>query len=444
MPKKRTHEEFTELLKEATNGEYQALEKYVNNKTKIIFLHVPCGEKSLERPQDFFNDGVKCEICFVKKQGEKFKKYIEEFYNGEYKVVGNYVDVETRIKIKHIRCGNVIEHPPKYFFLEEKPYCTVCSQKEIKEKKHQNFLQIVREKLGNEYVVLGKLETFSKKVLLKHLSCGKEYPVLPKDVKSKGIKCPRCAGSGKKILEEFKEDVEKEVGKEYLVIGKKYIDNKTKIEIHHKKCGYKYPVRPDIFLNGKGRCPICTPGARLTHEEYLIRFNKRSQGEYELLTAYRNAEELVCIYHKKCNETYWAKPYRFTAQIRSGCPHCKESKGERRVRTYLKKHKIKFEPQFKFDDCKNVHPLPFDFAVFDENDKLLTLIEYDGKQHTKPYKYFGGMSSFLETKKKDKIRNEYCKKNGIPLLRINYTDFHRIEEILDKTCEELNISVPLH
>jgi len=38
--------------------------------------------------------------------------------------------------------------------------------------------------------------------------------------------------------------------------------------------------------------------------------------------------------------------------------------------------------------------------------------------------------SFLKTQQRDKIKNEYCEVNNIPLLRINWRDFSRIEEIL--------------
>jgi hypothetical protein len=49
-------------------------------------------------------------------------------------------------------------------------------------------------------------------------------------------------------------------------------------------------------------------------------------------------------------------------------------------------------------------------------------IEYDGKQHFKPIKYWGGQKSFDLTKKRDKIKNEYCKKNNIILIRFGYKD----------------------
>jgi len=60
------------------------------------------------------------------------------------------------------------------------------------------------------------------------------------------------------------------------------------------------------------------------------------------------------------------------------------------------------------------------------------LIEYDGIQHFKPIKYFGGEEKFKFQQKTDFIKNEYCKNNNIKLLRIPYWEFDNIKLILAK------------
>ena len=50
-----------------------------------------------------------------------------------------------------------------------------------------------------------------------------------------------------------------------------------------------------------------------------------------------------------------------------------------------------------------------------------TLIEYDGDQHFKPIKYFGGEEKYNILKNNDEIKNEYCKTHKINLIRIPYT-----------------------
>ena len=117
-----------------------------------------------------------------------------------------------------------------------------------------------------------------------------------------------------------------------------------------------------------------------------------------------------------------------------GCPICNTSKGEKAIKEYLEQHKISFKSQHTFEGCKYANKLLFDFYLPDYN----IAIEYDGEQHYKPV-CFGGVSKDVALKNfelvqiRDSIKTEYCEDNNIQLLRIAYTDFDRIGEILDNT-----------
>ena len=54
-----------------------------------------------------------------------------------------------------------------------------------------------------------------------------------------------------------------------------------------------------------------------------------------------------------------------------------------------------------------------------------------------PVSTFGGVEAFERQKKRDKIKNQYCKKNGIKLIRIPYT--MKKEEIEPYILKELGI-----
>ena len=60
----------------------------------------------------------------------------------------------------------------------------------------------------------------------------------------------------RKTHEEFVKEVYELVGKEYSILGE-YKSNKTKIEIIHNECGFKYEVRPNDFLSKGSKCPKC-------------------------------------------------------------------------------------------------------------------------------------------------------------------------------------------
>lgn len=115
-----------------------------------------------------------------------------------------------------------------------------------------------------------------------------------------------------------------------------------------------------------------------------------------------------------------------------GCPICRIPKGEARVKMFLDNHNIQYMAQATFKGCVYKKRLRFDFYL----PQYKIAIEYDGEQHFRPVEVFGGEEGHLKTKKRDEIKNNYCKGNNIKLIRIPYWDFDNINTILSK---ELNI-----
>lgn len=99
---------------------------------------------------------------------------------------------------------------------------------------------------------------------------------------------------------------------------------------------------------------------------------------------------------------------------------CLNSRGEREIAEYLREHKIKYEIQYGFPDLVGGLPLKFDFAIFDKNDKLIALVEYQGEQHFEIVDFFGGEKKFERQQMNDEMKRSYCKNKGIPLIEIPY------------------------
>ena len=107
----------------------------------------------------------------------------------------------------------------------------------------------------------------------------------------------------------------------------------------------------------------------------------------------------------------------------NSCGCLTRSLREEFIEQLLLDNKIKYKTQYTFPDCKseNNYVLRFDFAVFDNNNSLAQLIEYDGQQHFYPIDGWGGKKGYFENIKRDNIKNEYCEKHNIKLLRLPYT-----------------------
>jgi hypothetical protein len=109
-----------------------------------------------------------------------------------------------------------------------------------------------------------------------------------------------------------------------------------------------------------------------------------------------------------------------------GCKH--KSIGENIISKLLQDNNIPFIRQYTFSDCRSPKDslLLFDFAIFKDN-KLLQIIEFDGVQHYNPINFFGGEEAFNYLQQCDNIKNNYCKQNNIPLVRISYKDKNNID-----------------
>ena len=87
---------------------------------------------------------------------------------------------------------------------------------------------------------------------------------------------------------------------------------------------------------------------------------------------------------------------------------------------FLKNNNIPYKRQYIFRDCKYKSYLKFDFVIFNSDESIKFIIEFQGQQHFKPYERFGGIKGFESQLKRDKIKFDYCKSKGIPLIYMDY------------------------
>jgi len=238
-----------------------------------------------------------------------------------------------------------------------------------------------------------------------------------------GNGCPHCAGNIKYTTEEFIEKAKKVHGDRYDYSLVNYIGSNEKVKIICLKHG-EFEQISYSHLAGRG-CRKCAGKLKSTTEEFIENAKKVHGDRYDYsLVNYVNNQtkvKIICLKHG----IFSHEPNSHLSG--TGCPRCKTSKGEEKINKWLDENKIKYTYQKKFPKCRNKNPLSFDFYLPDNN----LLIEYDGVQHFKPVKHFGGINGFIKRQKHDKIKNEFAKDNNIELLRIPYNEFNNIEYILN-------------
>lgn len=101
---------------------------------------------------------------------------------------------------------------------------------------------------------------------------------------------------------------------------------------------------------------------------------------------------------------------------------CMRSVGENNIKQILDDANVRYKSQYVFTDLiSNAGRYPlYDFAILDDNENVVRLIEFDGLQHERPYDYFGGEEKFLQVQENDILKNQYAKSHNIPLVRIPY------------------------
>jgi hypothetical protein len=234
-----------------------------------------------------------------------------------------------------------------------------------------------------------------------------------------GSGCRKCYGNETKTTKQFILDAQKIHKNKYDYSLVEYINNKKEIKIICSIHGI-FEQSPITHLKNHGckKCADIIKGEHLryTITEYINMSNKIHNNKYDYSsTNYSgifNIINIICPKHGSFEQ-------RASDHLRgNGCPTCSESNGEYIIRKILENNNIDFKSRKIFDNCKNIRCLPFDFYLPEFN----TCIEYDGIQHFEPIDFFGGETALKSLKERDDIKNIFCEKYNINLIRIKYDE----------------------
>jgi hypothetical protein len=395
---------------------------YTNCSTKLI---IKCNNNHIYNVSfNSFKNGNRCAICAgLKLSNDDVKRIIEIESNSNYKLLNSYKNAKTKLKIM---CDKGHIYEVLFYSFRNGNRCPKCAGNE----KHSfdYVKKYIEEDSLSGYILLDtEYKGVNRKLKVK---CSKGHIYYPTFASFKnGNRCLYCYGNIKHTFEYVKQYVENISNSEYILLSNKYININNKLKIKCNK-NHTYYVSFLDFKSGR-RCPKCA-GKNRTIDDVKQFIEIDSNSGYKVLSLeYVNAISKLEI---KCDKghIYYVDFHKFKHGNR--CPICNESKGEKKIELYFNNNNISYIPQYKFDDCKNILKLPFDFAVFN-NDNLLFLIEYHGKQHYKPVDYFGGEEGYIYRKNNDAIKKNYCKVNTIDLLEIPYYNYDNIEIILNSKLQ---------
>ena len=374
---------FDDFYREAKKRGFELIsgeEDYQNASSLMKYICPKHQDKGIQQTTlGRLLEGKECYYCGVEKTASKRRKPIEQ---------------ETIDEIKELCCERDFE-----------------------------FVKIAREQMGG----VNKICVYF--VCNKHKDKGVQ--IVPINNFRRNKKCQYCVHKNLS-----KKDIEKLVNDKMpqIKILTDYTILNDDIEYCCTKHNYYGHTTPANLIKGRG-CYYCgleklSKELSLSIEEVDIKI-KSVNPNFERIGEYTYSTSPMKMRCNKCGYTW----YKSLVNLRF-CPNCEKEKmykGEHIIFDILQEEGIDFETQKRYDDCRNIRALPFDFYL----PKYNTCIEYNGVQHYRPVDYFGGEDSYKQQVKNDAIKREYCNKNGIGLITVPYK-YDTKEKVSNYIFSQLN------
>lgn len=208
-------------------------------------------------------------------------------------------------------------------------------------------------------------------------------------------------------------------------------------------CGKEFKARRDHLQRGETKscgCGAATlPYRKDLHGQVfgyakVLEYDAKTSQERE--RSYWECECLLCGKHFSILNTNLTKAER--------TPSCGEhniSYAEEEIKLLLDKYQVPYIFQYRDDKMRfqeTNRKMPFDFAILDENNKIIFLLEYDGEQHFKEVSIWEPRDSLPLRQQRDQEKEQKCQQLNIPLEHISYKERRHLDKsliaLLDKYC----------
>ena len=274
-------------------------------------------------------------------------------------------------------------------------------------------INLLNQQFGKLKVVEETSKRKNKSVVWKcQCDCGNIVEYSTKELRSDGIiQCPNC-GCNREPITHRRKDMTMEVVNNIIFLsrieGTYNGSPKWKCQCF---CGKEFEAYQSDIISGH------TTSCGCLKRKYNIGDIVNNRKILEITEHTNNNRS---IYYK-CKCLFCQREYEATAQtldktFSCGCQH---SIGEFNIIVLLNKNNIRYQKEYVFPKTS----FRFDFAIFDENNNLIRLIEFDGEQHYKENIKNSGWNTYEKYKytlKNDMAKNQLAKENNIPLVRIPY------------------------
>jgi hypothetical protein len=383
-----------------------------------------------------------CPKCGLKKLGANKRHSLEEFLRlarekhgnkYDYSLITEYKNGTTPVKIICNTCGKTFEQKPKVHI--QGHGCTYCANNTTIST--EEFIRRAKDVWGDQYTYEKVKYTSNKKKVI--ITCREhgDFPTTAYDF-LQGHGCPQC-GIEKNRLNILKTQ-EEFIAACKETHGNKYDYSKAIYKGRHRYVTVICPIHGEFrqhagnHMTGRG-CPKCkfeeAAVRNAKSKEKFIEDARKVHGNfynYDKVVYTNNKTNVIvsCPIHGDFDVAPQDHLYGM-----NGCPKCQCSKGETAIRVWLEAHEIKHDwhkpIKSKLAIGKRKKFIP-DFYIESAN----LIIEYNGEQHYRAKKEWGGEKQLLWQQRRDAALRLYCEQEGIRLIEIPYTEFTNIDHIMEK------------
>ena len=231
--------------------------------------------------------------------------------------------------------------------------------------------------------------------------------------KEKQTMCKKCTLTPQKVKTKNKVEYwyNTQGKKDFILLE---INGYDYVKLQCRNCGEIRERGFHDILRGRG-CSCLAKNTLISQEEFENEVRELFNGEYKVVGKYLGRHKKVLMKHS-CGFIWGTTPSNLLAG--KGCPKCakKVSKGESEIARLLKENGVEFRTEEPI--TINGKNLWFDFYI----PSLETYIEYNGIQHYKPVKFFGGEDQLRVQQYNDSLKRDFCEKEGKNLLVIRYDE----------------------
>lgn len=385
--------------------------------------------------------GCGCPACAHESISRKKIRYdTDSFIEKSRTIHGNkydyshtiYVGYQKKIKIICPIHGLFLQTPDSHL---RGCGCPVCGHVKTANKQTSNTAEFIKKAnvIHNNKYDYSKVSYIRKNIPIT-ITCPihGNFEMRP-DNHLSGQGCPRCGKE--KTRTKLSLSQEDFIARCHVVHNHQYDYSKTSYVNFTSKITIICPLHGEFIqeaeshLTGCG-CPKCARQNQigqqlLSQDEFIDRLKDNFGDDYDYsVTKYQGKEQSVKVICKR--HGLFAKKAKLLMRGH-GCPKCSKEKrqsvGEYRIEKFFKDRHILYLRENAIKD--EISTMYVDFST------EYGFIEFDGQQHFNSIEWFGGNDGMIATHERDLRKNEYCKENNIPFVRIRFDQINEIEHILE-------------